>query len=119
MKKRAMLSICYPKMMVQFCYSRLYLGTETVSCGLLLRKANLVPGRVISLRDPGIEVDRYQGWTWIENLKKTGPTSASMPARMPAQISKTIILWQEPINWNEQLPRMYSCHGVFTDQFIF
>ena len=52
---------CIPKTMVQFCYSRLYLGTETVSCacGLLLRKANLVPGRVISLCDPGIEVDRH------------------------------------------------------------
>ena len=49
---------CIPKMMVQFCHSRLYLGTETVSCGLVLRKANLVPGRVISLREAGIEVDR-------------------------------------------------------------
>ena len=87
-------------MMVQFCYSRLYLGTETVSCacGLLLRKANLVPGRVISLCDPGIEVDRHglkleKNWT---NFRKY--------ASMPAQISKKIILCQEPINRNEQLP---------------
>lgn len=71
--------------MVQFCYSRLYLGTETISCacGLLLRKANLlIPGRVISLRDPGIEVDRHglkleKKWT---NFRKS--------ASVAAQISK-------------------------------
>ena len=30
-----------PKIMVQFCYLRLYVGTETVSCRLLLRMARM------------------------------------------------------------------------------
>jgi len=103
---------CIPKTMVQFCFSRLYLGTETVSCGLLLRKANPVPGRVISLRDPGIEVDRHRlklekNWT---NFRKS--------ATMAAQISKKIILWQEPINRNEQLPRALATAFSPTSLFL-
>ena len=30
-----------PKIMVQFCYLRLYVGAETVSCRLLLRMARM------------------------------------------------------------------------------
>ena len=30
-----------PKIMVQFCYSRLYLGTETISCCLCQRMARM------------------------------------------------------------------------------
>ena len=90
--------------MVQFCYSRLYLGTETVSCacGMLLRKANLVPGKFpagsflfVTLGSRLTDMDG--------NLKKNW-TNFRKYASMPAQIGKKIILWPEPINWNEQLP---------------
>ena len=93
---------CIPKTMVQFCCSRLYLGTETVSCacGLLLRKANLVPGRVRSFLfvTLGSRLTDMDG-----NLKKNW-TNFRKYASIPAHIGKKIILRQEPINRNEQLP---------------
>ena len=112
-----MLSICYLLTAFQKRWSNFViqdLGTETVSCacGLLLRKANLTPGRVISLCDPGIEVDRHG-----LKLEKKLDQLPQVCQHACTNRQKNYIM--AGAHKSERATSMYSCHGVFTDQFIF
>ena len=59
--------------MVQFCCLGIYLGIETVSCGLIC-------------------CNGWQGWKgWRQGRIKVGPIFSSLKA-MPAEITKNIIM---------------------------